>query len=227
MSEHLKHHIDALYGVVLEKTEVIENYDLLLGRVSLACRARAEKFRRREDGENTVLGELLLKELLQKLTGLSSISLGRDSFGKPFLPEEPGIQVNISHSGDFIACAVAPKLVGIDVQVCDRASPALVKRFFAPEEARYVMDGDPEGQRLRFCRIWAMKESYIKRDGRGLRIPLNSFDVLLLQRDQPDLFREVPLAPRANCQLCCAASKVGKLVHLEVRDFLREGLPEL
>ena len=182
MGETLNRTVAGLYGVVLEKTRPLEEYALLLGRVSEACRERAARFRRRMDGENTVLGELLLREMLWSLTGLSSISLGRDPFGKPFWREEPAIQVNISHSGDFVACAVAAAPVGIDVQVLNQASPALVRRFFAPEEAKYVMEGDPDGQALRFCRIWTMKESYIKRDGRGLRIPLQSFDVLQIQR---------------------------------------------
>jgi 4'-phosphopantetheinyl transferase len=177
------------------------------------------------DGENTVLGELLLREMLQSLTGLSSISLGRGPFGKPFWREKPLIQVNISHSHDFVACAVAPAPVGIDVQVSNQASPALVRRFFAPEEARYVMEGDPDGQALRFCRIWTMKESYIKRDGRGLRIPLQSFDVLQLQQVQPKLFHEIPLAPRAICQICCDAPLIGHLLSLEAHEFLGNGLP--
>ena len=225
MAETRSKTVAALHGVVLEKTRPLKEYELLLTRVSAICRERAARFRRRVDGENTVLGELLLREMLLRLTGLSSVSLGRDSFGKPFWREEPAIQVNISHSGDFVACAVAPAPVGIDVQVSNLVSPALIRRFFAPEEARYVMDGEEDGQALRFCRIWTMKESYIKRDGRGLRIPLNSFDVLRIQREQPDLFCEVPLAPRASCQICCDAPLVGNLLYLEAHEFLQGGLP--
>ena len=225
MAKTLNKTIAGLYGVVLEKTRPLEEYELLLECVSKTCRERAARFRRRMDGENTVLGELLLRELLRSLTGLSTISLGRDSFGKPFWREEPAVQVNISHSGGFVACAVAPTPVGIDVQVSNRASPALVRRFFTPEEARYVMEGIDDEQALRFCHIWTMKESYIKRDGRGLRIPLQSFDVLQIQRSQPTLFREIPLAPQASCQICCDTPVVGRLLHLKVHEFLENGLP--
>ena len=225
VTETLRVTVNALHGVVLEKTRPLEEYDRLLARVSEACRERAARFRRRIDGENTVLGELLLREMLLRLTGCASVSLGRDPLGKPFWREEPAVQVNISHSGDFVACAVAPAPVGIDVQVSSQASPALVRRFFAPEEAQYVMDGEADGQALRFCRIWTMKESYIKRDGRGLRIPLNSFDVLQLQREQPKLFCEIPLAPRASCQICCDVSLADNLLHLEAHEFLQNGLP--
>lgn len=225
MTGTLNKTVGALYGVVLEKTRPLEDYEQLLVRVSGACRERAARFRRRIDGENTVLGELLLREMLLRLTGHAAVSLGRDSFGKPYWREGPAVQVNISHSGDFVACAVAPEPVGIDVQVSSQASPALVRRFFAPEEARYVLEGEADGQALRFCRIWTMKESYIKRDGRGLRIPLNSFNVLQIQREQPDLFYEISLAPRASCQICCDTAPVGNLLRLEAHAFLKNGLP--
>lgn len=225
MAENRNKSISGLYGVVLERTGPLEEYELLLRRVSGECRERAARFRRRMDGENTVLGELLLRALLERLTGPSAITLGRDPLGKPFWREEPGIHVSISHSGGFVACAVAPAPVGIDVQVADRASAALVRRFFAPEEARYVLEGAAEDQALRFCRIWTMKESYIKRDGRGLRIPLPSFDVLALRQEQPALFREIPLAPRAACQICCETPRVGGLLSMTVHEFLGDGLP--
>ncbi len=225
VTETLHKTVEALHVVVLEKTRPLEEYEQLLTRVSGSCRERAARFRRQIDGENTVLGELLLREMLLHLTGCVVVSLGRDPYGKPYWREQTAVQVNISHSGNFVACAVAPASVGIDVQVSSQASPALVRRFFAPEEARYVMEGEADSQALRFCRIWSMKESYIKRDGRGLRIPLNSFDVLEIRRKQPNLFREVPLAPRASCQICCDAPLLGNVLYMDLHEFLENGLP--
>ena len=41
----------------------------------------------------------------------SPILLQKDEKGKPFLPEYPGIYMNLSHSGRYAACAIGEKPV--------------------------------------------------------------------------------------------------------------------
>jgi len=121
----------------------------------------------------------------------------RGPHGKPFLPGFPGLHFNISHSGCYIACAVAPVPVGIDVQMIALPKNDVAGRYFTTREQQYIAQGDNFA--LRFCRVWTMKESYLKRTGQGLSIPLDSFDVL----EQPQgLFREIML-DGAICQICC------------------------
>lgn len=67
----------------------------------------------------------------------------------------------------------------------DKAKKRLkvAERFFTEREFESVknapfFDGENEdGIDREFCRIWTMKEAYVKMTGRGLLIPLNSFDV--------------------------------------------------
>jgi 4'-phosphopantetheinyl transferase len=56
----------------------------------------------------------------------------------------------------------------------------LTKRFFAPIEYEYVREAPPHLQRKTFFRIWTLKEAYIKAQGKGLSIPLDSFHFRLL-----------------------------------------------
>jgi len=104
----------------------------------------------------------------------------KGSHGKPFV-ESPRVQApafNLSHSGGMIVCAVAgASRVGVDVEDVNResASTGLAERYFAPVEAADVKRLRGDAMRQQFFRYWTLKEAYIKADGRGLTMPLDSF----------------------------------------------------
>lgn len=104
------------------------------------------------------------------------ISLERDEYGKPFLPECPKLQLNLSHSGGYVACAVGERPVGVDVERwrSRRGRDRIVKKFHPLEQEAYRAAGEHERERL-FHELWVLKESFLKADGRGLLLPLNSF----------------------------------------------------
>lgn len=90
--------------------------------------------------------------------------------GKPCFPDGH-ICFSLAHCGDYAVCAVSDAPVGVDIELPRQNSARLAKRFFAPDEAA-VCNSDAQ-----FCRLWTLKESYIKL--RGLRLAdLASFSVL-------------------------------------------------
>ncbi|HET9131206.1 MAG TPA: 4'-phosphopantetheinyl transferase superfamily protein [Terriglobia bacterium] len=102
------------------------------------------------------------------------------SHGKPFLmePSVP-IQFNLSHSGNLAAIVVTSNIrCGIDIEkirpeVSDRA---IAERFFCKRENEWLQCL-PEAQRIQgFYRLWSVKESILKADGKGLSIPLSDID---------------------------------------------------
>jgi len=104
----------------------------------------------------------------------------KGAHGKPFVetPLVPAPAFNLSHSGGMVVCAVAAaQRVGVDVEDVNRdnASTGLADRYFAPAEAADVKRQTEEAMRNRFFRYWTLKEAYIKADGRGLSLPLDSF----------------------------------------------------
>jgi 4'-phosphopantetheinyl transferase len=101
---------------------------------------------------------------------------GKPEIAKPAL--DIPLWFNLSHTDGFAVCAAGRvRQLGVDVESMSRKTSyqELAKRFFAPSEYEYLRTLPPSSQREAFFRIWTLKEAYIKADGRGLAIPLDSF----------------------------------------------------
>lgn len=55
-------------------------------------------------------------------------------YGKPFLLNSPHIHYNVSHTGDYVFCALADEPVRIDVELIKSVDLKIAKRFFAVDE---------------------------------------------------------------------------------------------
>ena len=133
------------------------------------------------EGQGSLEVRKLLEEALRncwpELTTLPSME--KDSCGKPYFPDYPWIHFNLSHTRGFVCCALSETEVGVDVE---RRRPQkyqerILGRFSEEEQRLWRAAPSSERERL-FFRMWVLKESYVKADGRGLRIPLDSFSVL-------------------------------------------------
>jgi len=109
-----------------------------------------------------------------------------DKWGKPEIADaalDAPLYFNLSHT-DGLAVCVAGRVrqLGVDVENVNRTVSflELAKRFFAPIEYECVHDAPPHLRRETFFRIWTLKEAYIKAQGKGLSIPLDSFHFRLL-----------------------------------------------
>ena len=142
---------------------------------------RREKLKRQKNvlAQKQGLGtELLLIKALEtvapELLPPLDISCGID--GKPELVGS-GISFNLSHSGNFAACAVSDSPIGLDIQTerdCDRR---LAEKYFTALERHFIEES--ENKAYAFTKLWTMKESAVKYIGTGLKTPLSSFSVEL------------------------------------------------
>lgn len=106
--------------------------------------------------------------LLKSAVGTDGYVTGEN--GRPYFPDGH-ICFSLSHCGDCAVCAVSDAPVGVDIELPRQNSVRLAQRFFAPDEAASCTDDND------FCRLWTLKESYIKL--RGLRLAdIASFSVL-------------------------------------------------
>ncbi|MCP1187364.1 4'-phosphopantetheinyl transferase superfamily protein [Paenibacillus sp. 1781tsa1] len=168
---------------MLQVPEVLPKayWDHFLSQVSAERRAQASRFVRQADAYRSVLGEILTRVTLSKLTGLRSheLSFTRNSYGKPSLSHHSDVPFNVSHSGDWIALiSGGADELGVDVEKIAPIDMQIAERFFSPTESQFLA-AVPVDRRLEtFYRLWTLKESYIKAVGMGLSIPLDSFAIL-------------------------------------------------
>ena len=81
----------------------------------------------------------------------------------------PEVYFNLSHSGDYVICAMADFEVGADVQRRTGVRESLLRRFFSAEEKKRVeLCPEEEEKEKIFAAIWAVKEAEAKLTGRGI-----------------------------------------------------------
>lgn len=131
-----------------------------------ASRFRVESARRRYTAARTLLRQLAAERL-----GIdpAAVPLDADEHGKPFVADRP-FEINVSHSGDYIAVAFAPTPVGIDIeQINERPQlDAIAHRFFRPDEIAFLDALPPASRPAAFFNLWTIKEAAIKADGTGV-----------------------------------------------------------
>lgn len=138
---------------------------------------RNNKFLRWQDRHSHLFGKLLLLRGLkaQKIDCQGLCKLQSDNSQRPFLPDM-NIDFNISHSGKYVLCAMSKQLkVGIDIEEHKEVSLNDLSKVMTPDQWRIIYSAS-EPLKM-FYRFWSIKESVIKADGCGLKIPLDQLQI--------------------------------------------------
>lgn len=110
----------------------------------------------------------LLARTVKRVWGMESLpEIIRAEGGKPYFKGHPELHFNLSHSGEFVLCALSDAPVGVDIEVIRPRKEGLPAYSFKGENyERYLaLGGDWEA----FYTLWTEVESIIKYTGEGLR----------------------------------------------------------
>ena len=135
------------------------------------------KYRRWQDAQLSLLGRLLLENGLksQGLTGETKLNVHYTSYNKPYLNNKK-IKFNISHSGDFVVCAITQNQeIGIDIEILEDVDIENFKDQMTIKEWEGIFYSNDT--KRSFFNYWTQKEAILKAQGKGLSIPLKSFEV--------------------------------------------------
>lgn len=166
-----------IYAIKVPEKIDIEIFQKFEKIISDERKEKIKKYYFDQDKKRSLMAELLLRYLLKIRFDIcqSEIQFIKNSFGKPMLKNLEQIHFNLSHSGEWVVCGVNYNYeVGIDVEKIKENNLDIAKTFFTNEEYNYILK-QPKKKNECFYKIWTLKESYVKAEGKGLNIPLNSF----------------------------------------------------
>lgn len=226
-------HMLEIYILKIDKYLEKDVFNRLLCFVSDEKRKRINKFYRFEDAQRSLLGDVLSRFAIYKRTGLRNdeLTFRINEYGKPLLSKLNTVHFNISHAGRWVVCAIDDNPVGIDVEVIKAIDFIIAEKFFSNQEYKLLKNQREDIKLKYFYLIWSLKESYIKAEGKGLSIPLNSFTIemqnrnirLITHNGKSDYnFYQVFLNNSASLAICSMSNNISKRIDLDIPRFYEE-----
>lgn len=157
-----------------------ETIDKLCLFIDKDKKCRIKKYINKQDKIRTLIGDILIRFIVMKKFEIKNknTTFTQNDYGKPLLKDYSTFNFNISHSDDFVVCAIDNKPIGIDIEKIKQIEyEEIAKNFFSVSEVNYIINKDFDHKLNRFYEIWTLKESFIKCCGQGLKIPLKSFSI--------------------------------------------------
>lgn len=183
-----------IYAIKIENGGIIQDYystsslDFLLKMRQILAHSLHTRILQ------SFIGTLLVQYILSSKLNCNplDITILLGSNGKPYCKQLKSCHFNISHSGEWIVCAFNNVPVGIDIQkivpLPKKRMDIIVQRFFHKYEQMQYFNLQEDKREDFFFMQWAIKESYIKLLGKGLKIPLQGFSIFLDQNGQGSKF---------------------------------------
>ena len=156
-------------------------YDAMYRAAAPDRQARADRFRHEDDRKRCLCADALARNMLARAADIApeKINFTYSDKGKPHanLP----LHFNVSHSGEWVLCAVSDAPVGADIEQVKPFRAGMVARYFTAAEAAYIWGNNPplDGNVTdadtcaRFYRVWTAKEAYVKMTGTGISTDLS------------------------------------------------------
>jgi 4'-phosphopantetheinyl transferase len=155
-----------------------KGYAELLALLPPALQQKSLRYKQWEDRWRNLLGKLLLLNAMEMYSLPKNLLnvLDYTYHGRPFFKETEGVDFNISHSGNYVICIMAKGIrTGIDIEEIKNCRFDDFTNTMS-EEQWGIINNSPEPLR-QFFTYWAIKESVIKADSRGLSIPLTQIHI--------------------------------------------------
>lgn len=113
----------------------------------------------------------------------TQVELKKNLFGKPYFYKKGNgqeINLNISHSGNFIIAGVNGYRLGVDIEKVERWPEQLSKDIFTNKELSYIKHSKNEN--IAKYRLWSLKEAITKYLGIGLLLDTLKIEITCVNK---------------------------------------------
>ena len=145
------------------------------GWLSRAETERLQRIRAPARRSQFLAGHWLARQALASFSGAGPQqhwAVTANAAGAPLVSCHPHLFLSLSHSANWVVCAVSDAPIGIDIEA--PAKPRdwrrLAPTVFSPAELDSAQDLAPTDAEQQFYRIWTLKEAWFKSRGEGLAL---------------------------------------------------------
>ena len=144
----------------------------LLELVSPERREKVIRYRMPDDRKRGLGAGIIIRRILQE-NELTESDLRYSENEKPVADH---VFFNVSHAGDYVVGVSSDCEVGCDIEKIRKAPMEIAQRHFRATESAYI-DASTDRDKA-FFTLWTLKESYMKLTGKGMSLPLDSFEIV-------------------------------------------------
>nr|WP_245248089.1 4'-phosphopantetheinyl transferase superfamily protein [Methanobacterium petrolearium] len=183
---------------------------------------KSKRYVHQKDRYLSIGVEILLNHVLGEI-GIYDPLFGVDHYGKPFLKNYSDVFFNLSHSEEYVACAVSNSPVGVDIEHIHDIDLNIAKYYFYGSEYKHIIHN--KDKKKAFFELWVLKESYMKMTGLGFRLPLDEFSIEI--NDEIKLIHQENTGEFGVWNICndeymlgvCSKGKITKPVLINLNDL--------
>ena len=116
----------------------------------------------------TLFSHMIAKRELAKILNcnIEEVIFTYNENSKPFIKGNDTLFFNISHSGDYVAIAVANSPVGVDIEKIREINKSVINRVCCESEQNFLKHSDDVSRD--FIKLWTLKEAISKANGTGI-----------------------------------------------------------
>ena len=138
----------------------------------LGSEEKVIRYRMPDDRKRSLGAGIIIRKILDE-NGLTESCLRYSDNEKPVVD---GLFFNVSHAGDYVVGVLSDCEVGCDIEKNANAPLEVAEHYFYHSELAYIKAAKNKDKA--FFTLWTLKESYMKMTGRGMSLPLDSFEVV-------------------------------------------------
>jgi 4'-phosphopantetheinyl transferase len=202
-------------------------YYQFLKYVSNERKEKILRFNRFENSLRSLLGSMLIRYSIVRRLGVKNkdIEIYTDEYGKPFINVD-NVYFNVSHSNEYVICAIGRNQVGIDIEFIKERDYDIVKYYFSEKEYSLFKKVKKEKQLNYLYKMWTYKESYIKILGKGFRIKLNSFIIDMIDNNNAKILgnnkyslKQLNVDTKYSAAICSENEYINGINYIDINDL--------